>query len=252
MSLKQKINTNQLPQHIAIIMDGNGRWANIKGKLRVFGHQNGVRPIRKVSEAAAELGIGYVTLYAFSTENWNRPEKEVNALMELLGKTIPQELPTLMKNNIRLNAIGDLKRLPEQNYKTLIAAMKETETNTGLVLTLALSYSSRWEIVEAAKKIASEVQQGNYTVEAIDEKLFGAHLSTATMPDPDLLVRRSGEWRISNYMLWQIAYSELYFTDKFWPDFGKEDLYKAILAYQNRERRFGKTSDQLMTSSNKK
>ncbi|MDR0969470.1 MAG: isoprenyl transferase [Lentimicrobiaceae bacterium] len=252
MSLKQKINANQLPQHIAIIMDGNGRWANIKGKLRVFGHQNGVRPIRKVSEAAAELGIGYVTLYAFSTENWNRPEKEVKALMELLRKTIPQELPTLMKNNIRLNAIGDLKRLPEQNYKALMDAMKETETNTGLVLTLALSYSSRWEIVEAVKKITSEIQQGNYTAEAIDEKLFGAHLSTATMPDPDLLIRTSGEWRISNYMLWQIAYSELYFTDKFWPDFGKEDLYKAILAYQNRERRFGKTSDQLTTSSNKK
>lgn len=250
MSLKQKINTEKLPKHIAIIMDGNGRWAKIKGKLRIFGHQNGVRPVRKIAEAAAELGIGYVTLYAFSTENWNRPEKEVEALMELLAKTIPQELPTLMKNNIRLNAIGDLKRLPKQNYNALMDAMKETAANTGLVLTLALSYSSRWEIVEAVKKIALEVQQGKCSIETIDQQLFSNYLSTAEMPDPDLLIRTSGEWRISNYLLWQIAYSELYFTEKFWPDFGKEDIYKAIITYQNRERRFGKTSDQVTTSSN--
>ena len=244
-SLKEKINIERLPQHIAIIMDGNGRWAKEQGKLRVFGHQNGVGAVRAASEACAELGVKYLTLYAFSTENWNRSQFEVDALMKLLSKTMLEELKTLNNNNIRLNAIGDLERLPKSNYEALMKTIDETKNNDRMTLTLCLSYSGRWEIAQAAKKIAEKVKSGEINIEQIDEKCFSNFLSTNDMPDPELLIRTSGEERISNFLLWQLAYSEFYFTEKFWPDFGKEDLYEAIVNYQNRERRFGKTSEQL-------
>ena len=244
-SLKEKINIERLPQHIAIIMDGNGRWAKEQGKLRVFGHQNGVGAVRAASEACAELGVKYLTLYAFSTENWNRSQFEVDALMRLLSKTMSEELKTLNNNNIRLNAIGDLERLPKSNYEALMKTIDETKNNDRMTLTLCLSYSGRWEITQAAKKIAEKVKSGEINIEQIDEKCFSDFLSTNDMPDPELLIRTSGEERISNFLLWQLAYSEFYFTEKFWPDFGKEDLYAAIVDYQNRERRFGKTSEQL-------
>lgn len=244
-SLKEKINIERLPQHIAIIMDGNGRWAKEQGKLRVFGHQNGVGAVRAASEACAELGVKYLTLYAFSTENWNRSQFEVDALMKLLSKTMSEELKTLNNNNIRLNAIGDLERLPKSNYEALMKTIDETKNNDRMTLTLCLSYSGRWEIAQAAKKIAEKVKSGEIDIEQIDEKCFSNFLSTNDMPDPELLIRTSGEERISNFLLWQLAYSEFYFTEKFWPDFGKEDLYEAIVNYQNRERRFGKTSEQL-------
>ena len=244
-SLKEKINIERLPQHIAIIMDGNGRWAKEQGKLRVFGHQNGVGAVRAASEACAELGVKYLTLYAFSTENWNRSQFEVDALMKLLSKTMSEELKTLNNNNIRLNAIGDLERLPKSNYEALMKTIDETKNNDRMTLTLCLSYSGRWEIAQAAKKIAEKVKSGEINIEQIDEKCFSNFLSTNDMPDPELLIRTSGEERISNFLLWQLAYSEFYFTEKFWPDFGKEDLYEAIVNYQNRERRFGKTSEQL-------
>jgi undecaprenyl diphosphate synthase len=245
MSRKEEINTQHLPEHIAIIMDGNGRWAKGKGKLRVFGHQNGVRAVRDTVEAAAELGIKHLTLYAFSTENWNRPKMEVNALMELLVSTINKETKTLMENNIRLNAIGDLEQLPKSCRRELQEAIDKTAGNTRMVLHLALSYSSKWEIVDAVKHIAQKVANNELSPEAITEELFSMHLQTAAIPDPELLVRTSGEHRISNFLLWQIAYSELHFTDVLWPDFTKEDLYTAILDYQSRERRFGKTSEQV-------
>ncbi len=244
-SLKEKINIERLPQHIAIIMDGNGRWAKEQGKLRVFGHQNGVGAVRAAAEACAELGVKYLTLYAFSTENWNRSQFEVDALMKLLSKTMLEELKTLNNNNIRLNAIGDLERLPKSNYEALMKTIDETKNNDRMTLTLCLSYSGRWEIAQAAKKIAEKVKSGEIDIEQIDEKCFSDFLSTNDMPDPELLIRTSGEERISNFLLWQLAYSEFYFTEKFWPDFGKEDLYAAIVDYQNRERRFGKTSEQL-------
>ncbi len=244
-SLKEKINIERLPQHIAIIMDGNGRWAKEQGKLRVFGHQNGVGAVRAAAEACAELGVKYLTLYAFSTENWNRSQFEVDALMKLLSKTMSEELKTLNNNNIRLNAIGDLERLPKSNYEALMKTIDETKNNDRMTLTLCLSYSGRWEITQAAKKIAEKVKSGEINIEQIDEKCFSDFLSTNDMPDPELLIRTSGEERISNFLLWQLAYSEFYFTEKFWPDFGKEDLYAAIVDYQNRERRFGKTSEQL-------
>ncbi len=244
-SIKEKINIERLPQHIAIIMDGNGRWAKEQGKLRVFGHQNGVGAVRAASEACAELGVKYLTLYAFSTENWNRSQFEVDALMKLLSKTMSEELKTLNNNNIRLNAIGDLERLPKSNYEALMKTIEETKNNDRMTLTLCLSYSGRWEIAQAAKKIAEKVKSGELSIEQIDEKCFSNFLSTNDMPDPELLIRTSGEERISNFLLWQLAYSEFYFTEKFWPDFGKEDLYEAIVDYQNRERRFGKTSEQL-------
>lgn len=244
-SLKEKIDINRLPQHIAIIMDGNGRWAKEQGKLRIFGHQNGVGAVRAVSEACAELGVKYLTLYAFSTENWNRSQFEVDALMKLLSKTMSEELKTLNDNNIRLNAIGDLERLPKSNYEALMKTIEETKNNDRMTLTLCLSYSGRWEITEAARKIAEKVKSGELDIEHIDEKCFSNYLNTNGMPDPELLIRTSGEERISNFLLWQLAYSEFYFTDKFWPDFGKEDLYEAIVNYQSRERRFGKTSEQL-------
>ena len=242
------IDKTKLPQHVAIIMDGNGRWAKQKGQQRIFGHQNGVAAVREVTEAAAELGVQYLTLYAFSTENWNRPKAEVDALMELLVGTIHKEVKTLNKNSIRLRAIGNLKSLPGNCYAELTDAMQQTSANSRMTLVLALSYSSKWEIVEAAKQIAQEVQKNSLSPEAIDEKLFASHLCTIGIPDPELLIRTSGEQRISNFLLWQIAYSEFYFTEKLWPDFRKDDFYDAILDFQNRERRFGKTSEQILKS----
>ena len=243
------IDTSRLPKHVAIIMDGNGRWAKQKGKLRIFGHKNGVASVKKVTEAAGELGINYLTLYAFSTENWNRPKTEVAALMSLLVSTIHKEVKTLNKNKIRLFAIGDLKSLPKNCYNELMDAIQKTSHNTQLTLTLALSYSSKWEIIDAVKKIAADVKENRISSEKINEQLFSSYLCTKNIPDPELLIRTSGELRISNFLLWQIAYSELYFTNKLWPDFEKEDFYAAILDFQNRERRFGKTSEQLTTKN---
>lgn len=245
MSLLEQIDKDRLPKHLAVIMDGNGRWAKEKGKLRVFGHQNGVLAVRDTVEGAVQLGIKYLTLYAFSTENWNRPKLEVMALMELLVSTISKETKTLMENGVRLNAIGNLNSLPERCLRQLHEAIEKTAGNTNCTLTLALSYSSRWEITEAAKTIAIKVKDGQLKTEDITEELFAAHLNTADMPDPELMIRTSGEHRISNYMLWQIAYSELYFTSKLWPDFRREDLFEAVIDFQKRERRFGMTSEQL-------
>ena len=245
MTLLEQIDKERLPKHVAVIMDGNGRWAKEKGKLRVFGHQNGVIAVRDTVEGAVELGIKFLTLYAFSTENWNRPKLEVMALMELLVATISKETKTLMDNGVRLNAIGNLSTLPEKCRKQLEEAIKKTSANTNCTLTLALSYSSRWEITEAAKKIAMEVGNGKLKLEDITEDIFEAHLNTAGIPDPELMIRTSGEHRISNYLLWQIAYAELYFTSKLWPDFRREDLYEAVIDYQKRERRFGMISEQL-------
>ncbi len=244
-SLKDKIIEERLPQHIAIIMDGNGRWAKQQGKMRVFGHQHGVDTVHEITKACAELGVKYLTLYAFSTENWNRSSFEVDALMTLLTNALKKEFKTLNDNNIRLNAIGDLKRLPDLQYDALMSAIEKTKNNTRMTLTLCLSYSGRWELTKAMQEIAIKVKNGVLNPEQIDEALISNSLATATMPDPDLLIRTSGEERISNYLLWQIAYSELYFTKKYWPDFSKEDLYEAILDYQGRERRFGKTSEQI-------
>jgi len=243
--LKSQVNTENLPRHIAIIMDGNGRWAKQHGKPRVFGHQSGVKAVRETTEAAAELGVEYLTLYAFSTENWNRPKFEVNALMALLVETIRKEVKTLNKNNIRLAAIGNLSRLPEKSQKALQKAIDDTAQNTRMTLVLALNYSAKWEIMNAVKSLAAKVEEGNLKSGEIDEAVFADALATRGMPDPELLIRTSGETRISNFLLWQIAYSELYFTPTFWPDFRKPNLYKAILDYQNRERRFGKTSEQV-------
>ena len=244
-SFKDQIDLQKLPKHIAVIMDGNGRWAKNKGANRIFGHQNGVKSVKDTIEAATEIGVQYVTLYAFSTENWNRPAEEVNALMELLVKTIYDETPTLNKNNIRLLAIGDIKSLPDKCQKQLAEAMKGTEKNTRLNLVLALSYSAKWEILNAVKQIAEEVKSGKISSDEITESVFESHLSTANIPHPELMIRTSGECRISNFLLWQLAYSEFYFTETLWPDFRREDFYKAIVSYQNRERRFGKTGDQL-------
>lgn len=243
--LKDKIDIEKLPKHIAVIMDGNGRWAKAHGKPRIFGHQNGVKSVREITEAAAELGVEFLTLYAFSTENWNRPKLEVNALMHLLVQTVRNELKTLNENSIRLKAIGDITQLPKKTYKVLMDGIEETRANTRMTLNLALNYSSRWEILEAVKKIGASVQKGDILPDEIDESIFESALSTSGMPDPELLIRTSGEKRISNYLLWQIAYSELYFTDVYWPEFRKKHLYKAIIDFQSRERRFGKTSEQL-------
>lgn len=246
MSLKESINKDKLPKHIAIIMDGNGRWAKKKGNIRIFGHQHGVNAVREASEACAELGIGCLTLYAFSAENWNRPKMEVKALMELLISTINDETDTLIKNNIRLMAIGQLNDLPERTLKKLMEAIERTKNNTGLTLTLALSYSSRIEITNAAIELAKLVKNGKMEPESITPEILEKQLCASFMPDPDLLIRTSGEQRLSNFLLWQLAYAELYFTDTLWPDFNRETLYEAILAYQNRERRYGKTSEQLI------
>jgi len=245
MSLLDQIDKNKLPKHIAIIMDGNGRWAKEKGKLRVFGHQHGVAAVRDTVEGAVEAGIPYITLYAFSTENWNRPKLEVMALMEILVSTINKETKTLMENGVRLNAIGNLDLLPDRCRNQLIEAMEKTSGNTKCTLTLALSYSSRWEIVNASKKLAEQVQKGLIKPEDINEEMFSGALTTANMPDPELMIRTSGEYRISNYLLWQIAYAELHFIKKLWPDFRREDLFEAIIDYQKRERRFGMTSEQV-------
>src|SRR5690242_9452768 len=245
MSLKDKLVAEKLPRHIAIIMDGNGRWAKEKGKDRLFGHYNGVESVRNIVEGCAELGIGYLTLYAFSTENWDRPKDEVTGLMELLVKTIRSEVATLNKNNIRLHVIGNIDLLPAEAHNELNEACEETQKNTGLNLIMALSYSSRWEIVNAVKTIAKEVDQGKINPEEISDETFRDHLCTANFPDPELMIRTSGEYRISNFLLYQLAYSELYFTDTLWPDFRKENLYEALLSYQSRERRFGKTSEQV-------
>lgn len=246
MELKSQINLDKLPRHIAIIMDGNGRWAKQHGKPRVFGHQNGVKSVRETTEAAAELGVDYLTLYAFSTENWNRPKLEVNALMSLLVETLNKEIKTLNKNNIRLQAIGDISKLPKKTYKALLEGIENTKNNTRMTLILALNYSARWEILQAAKGIAEKAKTENLKIEDVNEEVFANFLSTEGVPDPELLIRTSGETRISNFLLWQIAYTELLFVPTFWPDFRKPDLYKAIIDYQNRERRFGKISEQLV------
>jgi undecaprenyl diphosphate synthase len=245
MNFREKLNLDKLPQHVAIIMDGNGRWAKEKGKLRVFGHKNGVLAVRDTIEGAAELGIKNLTLYAFSTENWKRPKLEVTALMELLVSTINKETKTLLENNVRLNAIGDLSSLPKRCHEELLEAMDKTKHNTRLTLTLALSYSSRWEILNATKNIAIDVKNGKIKQEDINEQLFENYLSTKGLPDPELMIRTSGEHRMSNYLLWHLAYAELYFTSKLWPDFRREDLFEAVYNYQQRERRFGLTSEQI-------
>lgn len=245
MNYKDQINKDKLPKHIAVIMDGNGRWAKQRGKLRVFGHENGVTAVRNTVEAAAEIGVDYLTLYAFSTENWNRPKKEVDALMSLLVKSLHKETATLNKNNIKLNAIGDLGSLQTKTYEELLKAIENTKNNTRTTLTLALSYSSRWELRQAVKNIAQKVKDGSLNPDEIDENIIDQHLTTHNIPDPELLIRTSGEQRISNFLLWQIAYSELFFCEKLWPDFGKEDFFNAIVNFQNRERRFGKTSEQI-------
>lgn len=238
-----QIDLNRIPQHVAIIMDGNGRWAKQRGKERSYGHQAGAETVHIIAEEAAKLGVKYLTLYTFSTENWNRPSGEVAALMSLLFDSIEEE--TFMKNNISFRIIGDINKLPANVQQRLQACVERTSVNTGMCLVLALSYSSRWEITEAARQIAALAQKGELEPEQIDSKLFSQHLTTAFMPDPDLLIRTGGELRLSNYLLWQCAYSELYFCDTYWPDFHEEELRKAICDYQRRERRFGKTSEQI-------
>lgn len=244
-SFKEHIDFNNLPRHIAVIMDGNGRWAKKKGAMRIFGHRNAVQAVRDVTEGCGEIGIKYLTLYAFSTENWSRPKEEVEGLMELLVNTLKQEIKTLMENQVKLITIGDTSNLPEDCQKNLEWAVNTTKNNSGLTLILALSYSGRWELTRAMKAIAEKVKSGTITEAQINEEMISQHLQTAGIPDPELLIRTSGEMRVSNFLLWQIAYSELYITPTLWPDFRKEHLYEAIWSYQQRERRFGKTSEQL-------
>jgi undecaprenyl diphosphate synthase len=245
MARIEEVNKGNIPKHVAIIMDGNGRWAKQKGKLRVFGHKNGVKAVQATIEGAAKIGIKYVSLYAFSTENWNRPKIEVNALMELLVDTIKREVKTLNKNKIRLQTIGNLDSLPKNAKSKLLQAIEETSKNNSMTLVLALSYSAKWEIVNAVKKIVEENKSGKISIDDVNEELIDKHLSTNGIPHPELMIRTSGEHRISNFLLWQLAYAELYFTPKLWPDFREEDLYDALLSYQRRERRFGKTSEQI-------
>ena len=239
------LDSNRIPRHVAIIMDGNGRWAKEHGRERGFGHENGVTTVRRITEVASQLGVQYLTLYTFSTENWNRPQAEVDMLMHLVVTAIEQQTPDLIANNVRLTTIGDLARMPQFARERLERCMADTSHCTGLVLCLALSYSARWEIVEACRKIARQAQDGSIAPGDIDEQLFARHLATADMPDPDLLIRTGGDLRISNYLLWQIAYSELYFTAKYWPDFSEQDFVDAIVDFQARERRYGKTSEQI-------
>jgi len=243
--MKEIIDKTNIPNHIAVIMDGNGRWAQKKGAMRVFGHKNAITAVREAIEGCAELGVGYITLYAFSTENWSRPQDEVDALMEILVQAIVDEVPTMMKNNIRLTTIGDIASLPGKCQQHLEGGMETTKNNTGLTVVLALSYSGRWEILTSVKEIVKKVLSGELTASEIDQDVIASHLNTADIPDPELLIRTSGELRISNFMLWQLAYTELYFTEVLWPDFRKEHLHEAILAYQKRERRFGKTGAQI-------
>lgn len=245
MSLKDQLDLQRLPRHIAIIMDGNGRWAKERGQDRLYGHHQGVESVRDIVEGCAELGIEYLTLYAFSTENWDRPVYEVNGIMELLVTTIRKEVDTLNKNKIRLHVIGDMNMLPAHCQRELQEAVDITAPNTGLNLVMALSYSARWEIVEAARRIAKDVQAGKLNPDELTHELWEKYLCTAKLPDPELMIRTSGEHRISNFLLYQLAYAELYFTNTRWPDFRKENLYEAILNYQTRERRFGKTSEQI-------
>ena len=245
MSLIEKIDKTRIPRHVAIIMDGNGRWAKAHGFERSVGHENGVSTVRNITEIAREVGVKYLTLYTFSTENWNRPQAEVDALMALVVYSIEQQTPDLIKNNVRLTMIGDRSRMPQYVCERLDKCMADTAHCTGLVLCLALSYSARWEIVEACRKLAAQVAKGEISPEAIDDEMLSGALATCNMPDPDLLIRTAGDERISNFLLWQIAYSELYFTPKYWPDFTKEDFCEAIVNFQGRERRFGKTSEQI-------
>ena len=249
MSLKETIDLERLPKHIAIIMDGNGRWAKKNGMDRFMGHKEGVVSVRKISEATGKLGIEYLTLYTFSTENWNRPKDEINSLMELMISAIQNESEDLMINDVRLKVIGDIERLPQATIDNLKDVINRTDKNNGLCLTLALSYSSRWEITEAVKKISLAVKKGLLNIEQINENTVSENLATYKTPDPDLLIRTGGEQRISNYLLWQLAYSELYFTGTYWPEFREEDLYAAIVDFQQRERRFGKTGEQLQVNS---
>jgi undecaprenyl diphosphate synthase len=248
MSLIEGVDRSKLPQHVAIIMDGNGRWAMNRGEDRSEGHKEGVVSVRKVVEAAVALGLKYLTVYTFSTENWNRPDDEVKALMSLMVASIYRETPDLMKNNVRLLAIGDKSRLPEDVLNTLSECVRQTSVNTGTTLVLALSYSSRWEIVEATKRIVSDVQNGNIALDDINEQLLSSYLTTCDIPDPDLLIRTGGEERISNFLLWQLSYAELSFTDIYWPDFRENEFYQAIMSYQQKERRYGKTSEQITKS----
>ncbi len=244
MTYKEQIDSANVPQHVAIIMDGNGRWAKKQGNIRLVGHKFGVGSVRTVTEAAAAIGIRYLTLFVFSTENWNRPAAEVQGLMSLLSSTIDGELADLMKNNVRLQVVGDWN-LPNALADKLRKSVEQTKNNTGLTLVLALSYSGRWDMTQAAKAIAREVAEGKLAPDQIDDSVFQNHLATAQTPDPELVIRTSGEFRISNFLLWQAAYSEFYFTPTLWPDFNAEELYKAIVDYQHRERRFGKTSEQV-------
>jgi undecaprenyl diphosphate synthase len=245
MQLRKQIDNKKLPSHVAIIMDGNGRWAQHRGLDRIFGHQQGVKAVREVIETAAELEIGYLTLYAFSTENWGRPDEEVTALMGIMIQSLSNETDTLLKNNIRLRAIGDLDRLADDVKERLFETIRLTSASTGLNLIIAMSYSSRWEITRAARKISSDARNGIIDPDLINEDEFEKYLTTYGIPDPELMIRTSGELRISNFLLWQVAYAEFYFTGILWPDFGKDDFYNAIIDYQKRERRFGKTSEQV-------
>lgn len=245
MSLLEQIDSSKLPQHVAFIMDGNGRWAKKLGQIRLFGHRRGVKTVKEMITTASNLGIKYVTVYAFSTENWNRPNDEVSGIMKLLSSAIDDEIDNLMKNGVRVSMIGELDRLPKYLHEKVVSVIERTKNNTKLNFIVALSYSGRWDIVEATKKIAAECVAGKISPDSIDSDIFSSYLSTNGIPDPELMIRTSGESRISNFLLYQIAYSELYFTDVLWPDFTKEELYKALISYQNRERRFGKTSEQI-------
>ena len=243
--MREKLDPNNLPRHIAVIMDGNGRWAKKQGAKRIFGHKSGIKSVKDITEGCADLGVEYLTLYAFSTENWNRPKLEVAGLMRILVSSLRKELDTLQKNEVKLCAIGDLQNLPRICQKELREAMENTKDNTKMQLTLALSYSGRWELLKAVRQLATDAQLGKIDVSDIDEHLLASNLETRNMPDPELLIRTSGEMRISNFLLWQIAYTELFITDVLWPDFRKEHLYQALMAYQSRERRFGKISEQV-------
>jgi len=245
MSLKEQVELSSLPEHVAIIMDGNGRWARKRGNMRVFGHRNALKAVRDATEGAAELGIKYLTLYAFSTENWNRPKAEVDALMNLLVDSLAKELETLTKNDIRLTAIGHLDRLPGKCHQRLQEVIDKTKDHKRMTLNLALSYGARSSIVDAVKKIAEKVANGELQTSEINETLVGQNLNTHNIPDPELLIRTSGEYRISNFLLWEIAYTEIYITEKLWPDFRREDLFEALVNFQKRERRFGKISEQI-------
>ena len=245
MTYKEQIQQDRIPRHVAIIMDGNGLCAMRQGLARMFGHRQGVETVHSITEAAAALCIEYLTLYTFSTENWNRPKEEVDALMALFVDTIAKETPTLMNNNVRLQTIGDISRLPQATYEKFVSCIDQTSQNTGLTLVIALSYSARWELIRSTQLIAEAVKEGKMLVEDINAESMSAHLTTAAIPDPDLLIRTSGELRISTYLMWQLAYAELYFTDCLWPEFTNEEFYRAIVDYQHRERRFGKTSEQV-------